>query len=135
MTPLLCVLVSRPGRGCRSSTHTDSPRAAIARAEARPVTPAPMTATSISVIFFYGAGPHRRASRARAAALARNFQLLASLAQVSGALTMIASVVSAAQHASRRAGNDGAVGDVARDHGAGAHHRAGSNRYAAQDDG
>src|SRR2546426_2777857 len=53
MTPLLCVLVSRPGRGWRSSTHTDRPRAAIARADARPVTPAPMTATSIRVTFFH----------------------------------------------------------------------------------
>src|SRR5262245_7453298 len=47
MTPLLCVLVSRPGRGWRSITQTDSPRVASASADARPVTPAPMTATSI----------------------------------------------------------------------------------------
>ena len=46
-TPLLWVLVSRPGRGCRSMTHTDRPRAASARAAASPVTPAPMTATSM----------------------------------------------------------------------------------------
>ena len=32
MTPLLCVLVSSPGRGCRSRTHVDRPRPAIARA-------------------------------------------------------------------------------------------------------
>src|SRR5215213_594705 len=50
ITPLLCVLASRPGRGCRSSTHVDSPRAATARAAARPVTPAPITATSICSI-------------------------------------------------------------------------------------
>src|SRR5262247_108827 len=49
MTPLLWVLVSCPGRGWRSRTQTDRPRAAIARAEARPVTPAPMTATSMRV--------------------------------------------------------------------------------------
>src|SRR5438045_4911861 len=47
MTPLLCVLVSRPGRGCRSSTHVVKPRAAMARAPASPVTPPPITATSI----------------------------------------------------------------------------------------
>src|SRR5262245_1007936 len=46
MTPLLCVLVSAPGRGCRSTTHTLSPCAAMARAEASPVTPAPITRTS-----------------------------------------------------------------------------------------
>src|SRR6185436_11929617 len=47
ITPLLCVLVSSPGRGWRSSTHTESPRSAMARAEESPVTPAPITATSI----------------------------------------------------------------------------------------
>src|SRR6185503_18149762 len=47
MTPLLCVLVSMPGRGWRSRTQTEWPCEAMARAEARPVTPAPMTATSI----------------------------------------------------------------------------------------
>src|SRR5205807_9911700 len=47
ITPLLCVLVSRPARGCRSSTHTDRPVRAIASADAAPVTPAPTTATSI----------------------------------------------------------------------------------------
>ena len=47
ITPLLRVLVSSPGRGWRSSTHVENPRAAMARAEARPVTPAPITATSI----------------------------------------------------------------------------------------
>src|SRR5438876_4910268 len=46
MTPLLWVLVSSPGRGCRSSTQTDSSRPAMARAEASPDTPAPITATS-----------------------------------------------------------------------------------------
>src|SRR5207244_3113715 len=50
MTPLLCVLVSRPARGCRSTTQTDRPRSATASAEARPVTPAPITATSICSI-------------------------------------------------------------------------------------
>src|SRR5262249_22638677 len=51
MTPLLWVLVSCPRRGWRSRTQTETPRAAIARAEARPVTPAPMTATSMRVTF------------------------------------------------------------------------------------
>src|SRR5436190_2818928 len=46
MTPLLWVLVSSPGRGWRSRTQTDSSRPATARAEASPVTPAPITATS-----------------------------------------------------------------------------------------
>src|SRR5258705_3088726 len=50
ITPLLCVLVSRPGRGCRSITHVEYPRREIASAEARPVTPAPMIATSIRSI-------------------------------------------------------------------------------------
>src|SRR5438874_3717016 len=49
ITPLLCVLVSIPGRGWRSSTHTDAPVAAIARAAARPVTPPPTIATSTDV--------------------------------------------------------------------------------------
>src|SRR6185436_11671341 len=47
MTPLLCVLASSPGLGCRSSTHVEKPRAAMARAAASPVTPAPTTATSM----------------------------------------------------------------------------------------
>src|SRR4249920_2618827 len=47
MTPLLCVLVSSPGRGWRSITHTERPLFAMASADARPVTPAPMTPTSI----------------------------------------------------------------------------------------
>src|SRR5436190_3441450 len=50
MTPLLCVLVSWPGRGWRSRTTTEWPRCAIALADARPVTPAPITATSICSI-------------------------------------------------------------------------------------
>src|SRR6266581_1833690 len=37
MTPLLCVLVSRPARACRSITHVEKPRMAIARAAASPV--------------------------------------------------------------------------------------------------
>src|SRR5262249_37743711 len=54
MTPLLCVLVSRPARGCRSIRQTERPRSAIASADARPVTPAPITATSIrSIEGFY----------------------------------------------------------------------------------
>ena len=60
ITPLLCVLVSMPGRGCRSRTQTEAPVAAIARAEARPVTPAPMTATSMCVRVRGSAGRHRR---------------------------------------------------------------------------
>src|SRR5438093_13250962 len=48
MTPLLCVLVSLPARPCRSSTQTERPRAAMKWPHARPVTPAPITATSIS---------------------------------------------------------------------------------------
>src|SRR5678815_137827 len=47
ITWLLCVLVPRPGRASRSRMQTLRPRFAIARAEARPTTPAPMTATSI----------------------------------------------------------------------------------------
>src|SRR5918995_6615799 len=50
MTPLLRELVSWPARACRSSRATDAPRACSASAEASPVTPPPMTATSISVI-------------------------------------------------------------------------------------
>src|SRR5438876_4211672 len=51
MTPLLWVLVSRPGLGCRSSTQTDAPFRAIVLAAARPVTPAPMTATSMRSMY------------------------------------------------------------------------------------
>src|SRR3954470_1567931 len=50
MTPLLCVLVSRPARAWRSSRHTDRPPRAIARALASPVTPPPITATWIASI-------------------------------------------------------------------------------------
>src|SRR5688500_5185082 len=50
MTPLLWVLVSIPGRGWRSSTHTDLPAAPSSDAIARPTTPAPTTATSTSAM-------------------------------------------------------------------------------------
>ncbi len=46
-TPLLRVLVSMPGRGWRSSTHTSRPARAMAAADARPVTPPPTTTTSM----------------------------------------------------------------------------------------
>src|SRR5689334_2152217 len=60
MTPLLCVLVSRPARACRSSTQTERPRSAMASAAARPVTPAPTTATSMRSIvpILHGTIPH-----------------------------------------------------------------------------
>src|ERR687898_341987 len=51
MTPLLRVLVSRPGRGCRSRMQVVMPRPASACAAARPVTPAPITATSMRSTF------------------------------------------------------------------------------------
>src|SRR5438094_6519871 len=64
MTPLLCVLVSRPARGCRSTAQTDRPRSATASAEARPVTPAPITATSIcSITTPGGSGGSGRSGR------------------------------------------------------------------------
>src|SRR5215510_7560421 len=47
ITPLLCVLVSMPGRGCRSATHTVWPSAAMAAPAARPTTPPPITRTSM----------------------------------------------------------------------------------------
>src|SRR4030095_11967547 len=43
----LRVLVSSPGRGCRSRMQVENPCWAMARADARPVTPPPMTATSM----------------------------------------------------------------------------------------
>src|SRR5258706_1676738 len=46
ITPELCVLVSMPGRGCRSSRQIVRSGAAIARAAASPTTPPPMMATS-----------------------------------------------------------------------------------------
>src|SRR5215469_4282647 len=49
ITPLLCVLVSIPARGWRSSRQTECPRAPSSAAVASPVTPAPITATSTSV--------------------------------------------------------------------------------------
>src|SRR4051812_7948229 len=48
MTPLLCVLVSMPARGWRSSTQTGRPREARSAAIASPGAPAPTTATSTS---------------------------------------------------------------------------------------
>src|SRR3954462_4915006 len=55
ITPLLCVLVSMPARRWRSSTQTEYPRAASAQALARPLTPAPITATSTCSIRQAGA--------------------------------------------------------------------------------
>src|SRR5262245_16263852 len=61
MTPLLCVLVSSPGRGWRSSRQTEWPAIAMARADASPVTPAPMTAMSIrsTVLFSVAENPEK----------------------------------------------------------------------------
>ena len=39
-------VVARPGRDSRSSRHTDAPASESARADASPVTPPPITATS-----------------------------------------------------------------------------------------
>src|SRR5256885_2340610 len=50
ITPLLCVLVSIPGRGWRSSTPTDAPPAALAPAPTRPVTPPPTTAAPADLL-------------------------------------------------------------------------------------
>src|SRR5687767_8056424 len=50
MTPLLCVLIPRPGRVSRSSMHTLAPDSASFSAHERPTTPPPITATSISFI-------------------------------------------------------------------------------------
>ena len=48
ITPLLCVLVSIPAWGCRSSRQTarSGHRSATALADASPVTPPPTTTTS-----------------------------------------------------------------------------------------
>src|SRR5215472_10686501 len=59
MTPLLCVDVSAPGRGCRSITQTRRPRAASAAPHARPTTPPPITTNTTQ---FYGWGPLSRFS-------------------------------------------------------------------------
>ena len=50
MTWLLRVLVPRPGRDSRSRTQTLRPRRAMARAAARPTTPAPMMTVSMRVV-------------------------------------------------------------------------------------
>src|SRR5688572_11175806 len=48
MTPLLCVLIPRPGFASRSMRHTVAPDSEFFSAQASPTTPPPMTATSIS---------------------------------------------------------------------------------------
>src|SRR5918993_3505399 len=63
MTPLLWVLVAIPAARRRSMRHTDRPPVAIARAHARPVTPAPITTTSTSGVGMRPPGLPGRASQ------------------------------------------------------------------------